>query len=330
MSSPAFEAAAQSIRAGSIGTLEDQLRDAPDLATATNAQGHTLLRVAVDAATTEGSIPLRTGEPTHERAIAVLLEHGASYQPDADSFTPLHVAARSGHADVLRMLVAGGAPTEACLWGLEGGTALALGLFYAQRGTAEVLGKEPVPENLRIDAALGAPLDRWFDGDELRPEAQVGRSFYRPGPFFPEWTPSVDRQETLDEALTWAARNGQLAAVEALVERGAAVDANPYRGTALLWATYSDQREVIGWLLEHGADPNQQHGFGGAQHGENATAMHLAAQFGLVDALEMMLDAGGDPSLRDRLYDGTVGGWAAHAEQHEVVRMLAGRSDTSS
>jgi hypothetical protein len=47
------------------------------------------------------------------------------------------------------------------------------------------------------------------------------------------WQPSNDRQEIPDEALSWAARNDRAEAVEALVARGAALDAAAYRGTAL-------------------------------------------------------------------------------------------------
>jgi hypothetical protein len=47
---------------------------------------------------------------------------------------------------------------------------------------------------------------------------------------------SDDPQEVLDEALIWAARSDRVEALPVLVELGARIDADPYRGTALIWA----------------------------------------------------------------------------------------------
>ena len=59
---------------------------------------------------------------------------------------------------------------------------------------------------------------------------------------------------------------------------GADINANPFRGTPLLWACYSDKVEAAAWLLDHGADPDLRHDWGGEGHGVDAVAMHLAAQ----------------------------------------------------
>ena len=73
----------------------------------------------------------------------------------------------------------------------------------------------------------------------------------------------------------WAARNNQCDSMAAL---GADINANPFRGTPLLWACYSDKVEAAAWLLDHGADPDLRHDWGGEGHGVDAVAMHLAAQ----------------------------------------------------
>ena len=44
-----------------------------------------------------------------------------------------------------------------------------------------------------------------------------------------------------------------------LVEYGANVNSNPYRGTPLLWSIYSDSVSSAKWLIEQGADPNLKH-----------------------------------------------------------------------
>ena len=60
-----------------------------------------------------------------------------------------------------------------------------------------------------------------------------------------------------------------------LVANGADVNGSPYRGTALLWAIYSDCVPAAEWLLDHGADPDLRHDFGGKGHGVQAVALHL-------------------------------------------------------
>ena len=45
------------------------------------------------------------------------------------------------------------------------------------------------------------------------------------------------------------------------------------------------------------------------------TPLHLAAQGGHIDAIELLLEAGADPSLRDALYGGTPENWAEHGGQ---------------
>jgi ankyrin repeat protein len=54
----------------------------------------------------------------------------------------------------------------------------------------------------------------------------------------------------------------------ALVKRGAKLDADPYRGTPLLWAASRGRADAVAWLLDHGADVNQRATFGGSGHGD--------------------------------------------------------------
>ena len=49
----------------------------------------------------------------HAQAVTILLEAGAAVAPvDLSRNTPLHLAARHGHIEVVRALVAAGAPVE--------------------------------------------------------------------------------------------------------------------------------------------------------------------------------------------------------------------------
>ena len=55
----------------------------------------------------------------------------------------------------------------------------------------------------------------------LTPEACAARGFYRPHSGFPDWQPSTDPQEVLDEALVWACKSNRVLVFERLVKAGA-------------------------------------------------------------------------------------------------------------
>src|SRR6185369_17739733 len=92
----------------------------------------------------------------------------------------------------------------------------------------------------------------------LTPEAGAARGFYRPHSGFPDWQPSTDPQEVLDEALVWACKSDRLAVLEQLVKAGARLNADPYRGTPLIWAAACNRPATVAWLLDQGADINQK------------------------------------------------------------------------
>ncbi len=89
----------------------------------------------------------------------------------------------------------------------------------------------------------------------------------------------------------WAARNNHCDSMAALVALGADINANPFHGTPLLWACYSDKVEAAAWLLDHGADPDLRHDWGGEGHGVDAVAMHLAAQYNCEEPIRPLLTA---------------------------------------
>jgi ankyrin repeat protein len=126
----------------------------------------------------------------------------------------------------------------------------------------------------------------------------------------------------LDEALVWAAKADRVDAIRLLVELGARVDADPYRGTALTWAAANGRVRSLRTLVELGADPNQRGTFGGPEHGEGVTAIHLAAQAGARDAVLTLLELGADPLLVDELHGGNAHGWARHGGHEDLAARL--------
>jgi ankyrin repeat protein len=319
----ALERAALAAVDGDVAALERILREAPEVLQARDAEGHTLLGLACKAATGNVALPPVPGTAQQHAAVDCLLAAGAD--PSAashDGWAPLHTAAMSGHVDLARRLLAAGARRDGSLLGARGGSALSLALFYAQAKLAEVLADPPVPDNLRGAAALGRPIGRFVEGQGLAAQASEGTDFYRPSRLFPEWERTNDRQELLDEALSWAARNDRCEAMAELVALGARVNANPYRGTPLLWAVYSDRVAAATWLLDHGADPDLRHDFGGAAHGKGAVAMHLAAQYESLQCLRLLLQRGADPTIQDAAFKATPLGWAEHTGAERAAAML--------
>jgi ankyrin repeat protein len=249
---------------------------------------------------------------------SLLLERGADPNRGNDyGWTKLHQAGYANDCELARLMLDAGGRTDLSARG-DGGTPLVQALFWGHREVAELLGREP--RNLRVAAGLG-------DLDLIRdlvgtPQAGAHRAFYRPHGGFPAWQPTDDPQEVLDEALVWAAKADRDEAIRLLVELGARVDADPYRGTALTWAAVNGRVRSVRSLVELGADPNQRGTFGGPDHGEGVTAIHLAAQAGQREAVVVLLELGADPLIRDELHGGKALGWARVGCHEELADIL--------
>ena len=297
-----FLRAYRAIEAHDVQALRTLLDRFPELVSARGTNDNDLLGMA--------------SASCDERLVAVLLDHGADVtRGNAHGWTPLHQAAYSDLPTMARMLLAAGARVDASARG-DGGTALVVALFWGNRPTAELLAERgPTPRNLRVGAGLGRL--------ELADEPGAHRGFYRPHSGFPAWRPGDDPQEVLDEALAWAARNDRADTLDTLVERGARVDADVYRGTALAWAAACGCVGAVRRLVALGADVDQRATFGGPTHGEGVTALHLAAQNGDVATIRVLLELGADRTINDGLYDGTPADWAGHFGRTDAHALLA-------
>lgn len=287
----------------------------PDLLHARGTNGNTLLNLG--------------GSLAAWPVLDVLLQPHVDVNVANDrGWTPLHQAGYSNQADFARRLLAAGAAADLEAYG-EGGTPLAAALFWGHREVAEVLAEAMiVPRNLRIAAGLGRTdlIDACFDSTgALTPAAFRGRGFYRPHTGFPNWEPSGNPQEVLDEALVWACKADRVGVLEALTRRGADINADPYRGTPLIWAAAKNRLASARWLLEHGAMIGPAT-FGGPGHGEGITALHLAAENDFAEMAQLLLDFGADPAITERNYNATAAGWAKHNGSSRVLKILEGHS----
>jgi ankyrin repeat protein len=306
-----FARAYSAIEAHDLEALPAELSEVPEIVSARGTNGNDLLGMAT--ATCD------------ERLVELLLAAGADPAgANVHGWTALHQAGYVGLPALAKILLDAGAPVDVCARG-DGGTPLVVALFWGHAQTAELLAERGVhPANLRTAAGLGrADLVEALAGT---PEAGAQRGFYRPHSGFPAWQPSDDPQEALDESLSWAARNDRADVLEPLVALGARLEADVYRGSALTWAAACGRVAAIERLIALGADPNGRSTFGGPDHSEGSTPLHLAAGGGHEDAVRALLAGGADASLRDALHGGTPGDWAenACADKEDLVALLRG------
>src|SRR2546423_9982531 len=195
------------IREHNLDALGELLDRFPELVSATGTNGNDLIGLAAGTC--------------DERLVALLIAHGADVtRGNAHGWTPLHQAGYLGLPHLVRVLLDARASPNVSGRG-DGGTPMIAALFWGHRAVAELLAGHP--RNLRAAAGLDdvALIDELLPGG--RPTAQAGahREFYRPHSGFPAWRPSDDPAEILNEALSWASRNGSVRAVERLLALGA-------------------------------------------------------------------------------------------------------------
>jgi ankyrin repeat protein len=310
-----FARAYRALEAHDPAVLARELDRFPGLVTASGTNGNDLLGMAT-----------ATGD---RRTVRLLLERGADpAHANAHGWTPLHQTAYANQTQLAEMLLDAGAPADQSARG-DGGTPLVAALFWGHREVSALLAERGGlhPRNLRVAAGLGRAdlVEELVSADgRLAPGAGAHRAFYRPHSGFPRWRPNEDDpQEALDEALAWAARSDRTDVLDVLVTRGARIGADVYRGTALAWAAACGRVAAIERLVALGADPSRHGTFGGPSHGEGITPLHLAAQNGEVPAVRALLEAGADPTVKDSLYDGTPGDWAANFGHREAAELIA-------
>ena len=104
-------------------------------------------------------------------------------------------------------------------------------------------------------------------------------------------TPRVGAMDILESRLIQAVREGDLAAVEARLERGADVNRIwPTDGTALIEASRRSDAAMVSLLLDSGAEPD-------LVTRQSGTALIAAARAGSLEVVDLLLEAGAQVDL---------------------------------
>src|ERR1700731_953145 len=120
-------------------------------------------------------------------------------------------------------------------------------------------------------------------------------------------------------AIMYAAANGDLELVRALIKAGANVKLKNQFGTsALTEAAIIGSAPVIDALLKAGADPNFKNPTG-------ETPLMAAARSGRVDAAKALLDAGADINAKESWGGQSAIMWASAECQADMVKFLASK-----
>jgi len=77
--------------------------------------------------------------------------------------------------------------------------------------------------------------------------------------------------------------------------------------------------EIVRILLDAGEDPNRFNPVGGHSH---CTPLHQAAAYGTMELVQLLLERGARPDIKDCLWKGTPAGWANHIGRTDMEAFL--------
>lgn len=117
-------------------------------------------------------------------------------------------------------------------------------------------------------------------------------------------------------ALMWACYNGDAELVERLLKAGADVSAvNDYGASALQVAAVVADPRIIKDLLKAGVNPD-------SPNPEGQTALMVVARSGNVESAKLLLDAGATVDAREQWGDQTALMWAAAEAHPQMIKLL--------
>ncbi len=183
----------------------------------------------------------------------LLIEAGADVEaPNDYGVTPFALAARQGHADLLRRLLGIGVDPDDPRHAVNAGeTPL---LAAARSGQVEAV-------DVLLDAGANVDAQETWNGQSALMWAAAEGHAAVVARLIERGADINVRSNSGASALLFAARKGDMAAVETLLAAGAEVnESRPDGATALLVAVVNGYEDLVDLLLAAGADPNAEGG----------------------------------------------------------------------
>jgi ankyrin repeat protein len=218
-----------------------------------------------------------------------LLDYGASLDArDRLGARPLSHAAKSGHLEMVDLLLARGAPINAR--NLAGATALYFAAEGGHTSVAQQLIEHGADVNLAGRSGVSPVAAAAYAGDDTIVEALLARGAH---------------ERALDETgkppIVYAAARARLNIVKRLLARNIDVNARyPNDLTLLMWASGPDEKvleaqaiEVVSYLLDAGAHINDRDNRG-------RTALMIAAEGDHAGIANLLVARGANASLMDK------------------------------
>jgi ankyrin repeat protein len=211
----------------------------------------------------------------HMQVVELLLDHGADLEEtDNRGFTPLVYAASSGNLDLVRFLVDRGAAVD---------------VVAPMPQTREVDSRTNTETITRETQGITA-ADVAFQHELQRGESQMTRYLVSHGAVLDPNAPMLRGIGKLDFAVS----SGNVDMVRLLIELGADVNApTAYPLSALFNASYKGHAEIVQLLLDAGADVNAP-GYQGMPPIAGAVAR------GHADVVKLLLDCGSEQNFVDQ------------------------------
>jgi ankyrin repeat protein len=255
-----------------------------------------------DYSTWYGGLPLRVAAGKGRLNIVnLLLAHGANPNTPEPGLAPkggaLHAASGGGHIEIAKLLLAAGADPNAEVE--SSGSCMSIAEKNPE--TCEEMQKLLAAEGGTMGITALCYLGRTTTIAELLaadPSLAHGGGDYGP--------------------LCMAVGFNHDDIVRMLLRNGADLNAPWYANNYMGYAMSDNNIEMVGMLLERGADPNNANWVG-------VTYLHKAAAQGSLECAEALIEFGADLNSRDDEYRSTPLGWAARSGRKEMVEFLIDR-----
>ena len=276
-------------------------------------------------------VPLQVAAERGRLAIVRLLL-AAGADPDArgsqyDGWSPLLIAVARGDDEIAALLRTAGATVDAWIAASQGDDGRLAALLAEDPARATAIGpNQATPLHFastetvaRRLVGAGARLDVRDKYGRTAVESTAFGGVRRRGA-----ARYLVRESAADDILLWAAL-GDADRVRALIEREPGAMHASVQGygpsessgmAPIHIAAAFGELPVLDVLLRAGADPN-------AMTGDGQAPLHLAAKHGQVAAAARLIEAGADAGRRDTAHDATPREWADFFEQKEMLTFLA-------